>query len=60
MSILLFVSLISVHYNLAQRVDVLDVLNYPVLLHVLNEILLLALSDRRCAWRLCNGSVFDF
>ena len=60
MSILLLIGLISIHYDLTQRIDVLYVLNYPVLLHVLYKTLLLALSNRGGPWWLSDRSVFDF
>lgn len=60
---LLLASLVASQYDLAGLFNILDVLDDPVLLHVLNKTLLLGLlvplSDRGCARRLCNRCVFD-
>ena len=63
-TILRFVTLVSSHYDLIQGVHIMNILYYPVLLHVLYECLLLNLliakPNRRSSWRLCNGSIFYF
>ena len=60
---LLLASLVSSQYDRAELVDILDVLDDPVFLHVLNKTLLLGLliplTDRGCARWLCNRCVFD-
>ena len=63
MAVLLLASLVtSSQHNLAELVDILDVLNDPVFLHILNKTLLLGLlvplTDRGCTRWLCNRCVF--
>ena len=60
---LLLASLVASQYDRAELVDILDVLDDPVFLHVLNKTLLLGLliplTDRGCPRRLCYRCVFD-
>jgi hypothetical protein len=60
---LLLASLVASQDNRAELVDILDVLDDPVFLHVLNKTLLLGLliplTDRGCPRRLCNRCIFD-
>ena len=61
--LLLAASLVPSQHNLAELVDILDVLDDPVFLHILNKTLLLSLliplTDRGCTRWLCNCCVFD-
>lgn len=63
MAILLLASLVPSQYNRAELVDILDVLDNPVFLHVLDKTLLLSLliplTDRGCTRRLCNRCIFN-
>jgi len=60
---LLLASLVASQYDRAELVDILDVLDDPVFLHVLDKTLLLGLliplTDGGCTRRLCNRCVFD-
>jgi hypothetical protein len=60
---LLLASLVASQDNRAELVDILDVLDDPVFLHVLNKTLLLGLliplTDRGCTRGLCYSCVFD-
>ena len=60
---LLLASLVDSQYDRAELVDILDVFDDPVFLHVLNKTLLLGLlvplTDRGCPRRLCNRCVFN-
>jgi hypothetical protein len=60
---LLLASLVASQDNLAELIDILDVLDDPVFLHVLDKTLLLGLliplTDGGCTRRLCNRCVFD-
>ena len=60
---LLLASLVASQDNRAELVDILNVLDDPVFLHVLYKTLLLGLlvplTDRGCPRRLCNRCVFD-
>ena len=64
MSILLLVTMTSVHYHLTQRVHILYIFDYSVLFHILNEALLLSLLVSMPNWRssrwLCYRSIFNF
>ena len=64
MAVLLLTSLVASQYDLAELVDILDILDYTVFLHVLNKTLLLGLliplTNWGCTRRLCNSCIFDF
>lgn len=67
MAVLLLASLVasSSQYDLTELVDVLDVLDDPVFLHVLHKtlllggLLLIALTYRGCTRRLSDRCIFD-